>query len=507
VRTSFEQTGEIASLDLLAALLDLARDRGIGGVRFERPGDLVVFGFESGDLVFCLAPERSSPGQILIRSGKIQPESYRSLAVPEGEDRFSVAVAAGVVSRREAAWAQKISAVEALAGLLAWTDGTYLVSDAAPSTSGDFRLPVPRWVLELFLRSRDRSFVMQHLGPLETVLHKAEDFTNSFAALGLTADADSVVARVDGKRTVSEVAGYGSTDEFSVFKLMAALVTLGLLRPEWDQPFPAEAPAAAETPAPPRETVPPDEPFPEPPAPPADLPEPVAAIPLFAVTAPEPGGAGEGLADEVLKPPAEQETQTKQRSLTGRFVVLGIFVFAGLAGAFLYWGLPKGASRQEPGNVGEVRPAQELPSPKAQSATAETSTEKVIPSVEVPPPSPAPAPAPTRPRDADSWETLAQKGEREFAHPGKSRFTIQLEIACQPETLRKAFAQPRAREEMWIVPFSHQGRSCYRVLWGRFHNREAAHSALAGVPRGFSEGNNRPAVIALGPTAGGRKGR
>lgn len=558
MREAFGTTGEIASLDIVAALLEVARERRTASVRFLRPGEEVLFGFRDGDLVSVAAPERYSPAEILIRSGKIQAETYRRLTVAEGGDRFAIAISSGVVSRREATWAQKIAAIEALASLVSWTTGTYSWHEAAAAGETDFRLPVNRWVLEFFLRSRDRSFVMQRLGPTDAVLVRTERFDEEFPTLGLTADADAVVGLVDGKRSIAEIARRSPSEEFAVFKLLAALLSLALLRPEWDR-APIETPApisvlppgvtegARDRPEEPPAAVAPPSAFP--PTAPESFPEPVvpAAPPLvpevnlFALTAPveRPGDGGlEAEASEAFGAPGpapEEPLTERPRRRPASLVAAAIFCLAAIAVAIslsrrreaapsaataaLDRRAPRGtgprpvAGRLPPAPVPATPPhATEKPAASLEPGFGERavapgrppaagrSPEKSAPEASTPKPSEAgsgkaPAAVPSS-REPD-WPELAERGRRIFEHPQANRFTVQLEIACEPETLRKAYAQDRSGREIWITPYTFRGRRCYRVLWGKFASREAARDAASEVPKIFREGRNRPAVVAL----------
>jgi septal ring-binding cell division protein DamX len=90
-------------------------------------------------------------------------------------------------------------------------------------------------------------------------------------------------------------------------------------------------------------------------------------------------------------------------------------------------------------------------------------------------------------------------------HPGKYRYSIQLELACESSTLDKAFAADPDRRHLWIAPSSFRGRRCYRVLWGKFADLASARGAKGAVPALFARDGNRPTVVALGPAAAGGK--
>src|SRR5207253_2077967 len=93
---------------------------------------------------------------ILVRAGKLDAAALERLSVPEGTDGALAALQAGILTRREWRWGEKIRAIEVLADLLGWNDGKYYYDSEARPQAGDFTLTIPRLVLELFLRSRDR---------------------------------------------------------------------------------------------------------------------------------------------------------------------------------------------------------------------------------------------------------------------------------------------------------------------------------------------------------------
>src|SRR5262249_3977565 len=124
----------------------------------------------------------------------------------------------------------------------------------------------PRLLLELFLRSRDRSLIDHQLGAPDQTLVRGELFDAEFPAFGLTADAESVVRLIDGRSTATEIAEKAPADEFAVRKLLAALVTLGLVHPVPAAPrVPEWPPARDREPEPePEPAFREDEPAPEP---------------------------------------------------------------------------------------------------------------------------------------------------------------------------------------------------------------------------------------------------
>ena len=234
MRTAFEAEGEIRGTDLLAALVALWRDSANGTLQFSRSGATAAFELAAGEIVgtSCSDP-RFETAAILLRAGKLDEATLERLKAVEGTDRAQSALQAGVLTRREWRWGEKIRAVEILSDLLTWLDGEYWLFRTGAREGGEFRLSIPRLVLELFLRSRDRGLVLHYLGGVDVPLSRAGHFDAEFATFGLTPDAESVVRLIDGKSTAAEIASEAPADAFAVEKLLAALVTLGLVHPEF----------------------------------------------------------------------------------------------------------------------------------------------------------------------------------------------------------------------------------------------------------------------------------
>jgi hypothetical protein len=255
MKNVFESEGEIREVDPLAALVTCWRERTTGTLRFARGASECGFDLDEGEVVAVVSSDpRFETAAILVRAGKLSTEAVERLA-PQGGDPALAALQTGLLTRREWKWGEKIRAIEVLSDLLAWSDGRYAFDAGARPKAGDFRVPVPRLLLELFLRSRDRNLVDHQLGSPEQTLVRGERFDVEFPTFGLTADAESVVRLIDGRSTAAEIAEKAPADEFAVRKLLAALVTLGLVHPV------PVAPAWPTDRAPEREFQP--EPFPQ----------------------------------------------------------------------------------------------------------------------------------------------------------------------------------------------------------------------------------------------------
>lgn len=230
MRTDFETSGDIRDVDLLAAFVGFWRRRSSGAISFSRAAASAAFGLAEGEVASVSSSEaRFESSAILVRAGKLDGAALERLSIPEGTDGALAALQTGILTKREWRWGEKIRAIEILADLLAWPDGKYYFDADARPVAGDFTLTIPRLLLELFLRSRDRNLIEHQLGPSNAPLVRSADFDREFSSFGLTADAESVVRLIDGHSSAEEIAQAAPAEDFAVRKLLAALTTLGLV--------------------------------------------------------------------------------------------------------------------------------------------------------------------------------------------------------------------------------------------------------------------------------------
>ena len=609
MRTTFGPEGEIRGTDLLAALVALWRENASGSLQFSRSGAMAGFELAGGEVVSASSSDsRFETGAILVRAGKLDASALERLSPQEGGDRARTALQAGLLTKREWRWGEKIRAVEVLSDLLTWLEGDYTFFRTTLREPGEFRLTIPRLILELFLRSRDRGLVLHYLGGADAPLVRSASFDTEFATFGLTSDAEAVVRLIDGKSTAAEIASEAPADAFAVEKLLAALVTLGLIHPEYagEAPMPRptipaappdieppeapsdETPAEAleEVPAAPVEpeaeealaAVPPeperyelaestDEPAPEPVAnldepPEKEEPEEPSASEEPSLDGLEPeidlteqprsdyesqiaGGSGGHEAQEDLDTgPSELyeaspfdrplDTTTgvgglerpRTRSLSPilwLLVLLGaalgaILVFrsrahqeATAAGPAPATAVPTPAAAAAP----EVRVATGVPIAAATALPTRASAATAVPTAvatrraptsaaQSPRPTAARAPAPANASEASAsstarqpWLDRASRDQKRLAGEAKTRYAIQLELVCETQSLVDAFKHDRPSGTMWLMTTDFHGRTCFKVLWGRYSSLEAAKRVQGRTPAFFSTPHNRPAVVAV----------
>jgi hypothetical protein len=556
MRTAFEREGDIRSVDLLAAFATLWRRRSSGVLRFSGPGDSLRFDVLDGDVVRVSA---SDPGfdaiEVLLRAGKLDATALEGRRLPSGKDRALAAREMGLLTERDWRWGERIRAVEILAHVVAWLEGSYAFDSSARPEAGELTVGIHRLILEVFLRSRDRAFVHHALPAVDAPLQRAADFEEKFGTLGLTQDALAVAAAIDGRSTAAEISRRTPPDPFSVEKLLAALATLGLLHPEY-----AAEPARA-TPGPEAEGVSETAPESEMPAPslpnPAptpvendladepeiDLPlgtpvlpsEPEPALVAWESAPPEPMDQRLDLAAGEISPPA-------RRPIPAAVWVL-LVLAAAVGGLLLLRAREMGTALPAPFPTALPAPPTAVPAlapsapafpttlpttlPTADSTPVPTPIPTALPTV-VPTPVPTAVPsppalatavvpaavpptrvrtptaAPRRPTSAPAraasgrtraeWLALAERDRLLLQQQPHALFSIQLELVCELPSLTEAWRFDR-RGEMWLAPAEHGGRPCFRVFWGRYLDLDSARRAKSSVPRFFFTPTNHPAVV------------
>jgi hypothetical protein len=528
MRTSFAAAGDIRDVDLLAAFVGFWREKRSGSVRFSRAAASAGFDLSTGEVTAVFSSEpRFATAAVLMRAGKLEAGALERLSVPEGGDAALAALTAGILTKREWRWGEKIRAIEILSDLLLWPDGNYLFDAETHAARAESALPIPRLVLELFLRSRDPNLIEHQLGSSEAPLLRAPGFEEEFTTFGLTADAESVVRLIDGRASATEISRTAPSDQFAVLKLLAALATLGLVRPAQTLPGRALRTAAEARPVPGE-----PDPWPDRPAwgvssrgePPEEA-EPTAALTEIPVLAPAPG-AGEGIEaspeeetsaesfDSDFSLPQERPFSEKG-SRPGRPATLVWLLGILLAGiAITLFVRSRALPRQEPVS----KPPATIVAPPPPSPR-----KALVPTL---PPTPAAVPVPSAqakasarpPRAASTppvarqqnvagaglndaarqqWVKRAEHDRKRLASEPATRFAIQLELACEVSSLTKSWKHDRPAGSMWLLVTPHRGRDCFRVLWGRYRTREAAMRAKADIPPFFVTPSNRPRVVAV----------
>jgi hypothetical protein len=546
---SFE--GSIGEIDLVRRLVDLGRERFTGAIRFERDGIIKIVYLKGGDVLSASTNDRAdSIDEILLRAGKIDREHVKQALAKrkENETLGDALLGLGFITRKELAWARRVQAIGILRSVRSWSNGSYtIVADYLPKREEGTLFPLPQIIVELIVTEQDRKPIEKAMDGGSAIFTKSADFDAGFERLGLNEEAVQIVVQVDGKRTAADVANAAGKDAFNAYKLLEALRALGLLSklqvkdefafatdavtdgedawtsranelmtaadtedldlgvPSQDEP-PVIEPAA---PAAVAATLAAKEPqwgfddarqaSPPPPSPPPPAP---AHSPV-----PAPPRRTQHVAPRTL---SATQTQRKRqisnaapppkRSRAPVFTLIVLMLIAAAGYAFwTWWSGQQGAIAQaRPSGLKPVATQSTLPRATVQSRPAPSlSVAQAIPpapQATPPPKTPPPQPAivsaaPQSSPAAGRYEAMAQ----EFARTASGNFTVQFELVCQTSSLAKAVQAGGAN--VWFVPISYRGQTCYRVFWGRFPTREAAMAAWVKIPSSIR--GAKPVVVAV----------
>lgn len=297
-----------------------------------------------------------------------------------------------------------------------------------------------------------------------------------------------------------------------------------------DQPEPEEEPASPEAPTPSPFT------FLAPEEPPREAsfsePEPGLTTPILDM-APRPETPSDlpvGNVADLLLPPPKQPPPPRPlpRKSYGKLALAAAAILVVAGGALGGWWYlnrkPAKSAAAHPSAEEPPKPSQAKPVPKPsvpapsnsasplQSAPAnplppppDDAAAKPVQVPVAPPAAPAPktpSPAPVAPLGSGARDLLQAGKYPEAARAfqselkgTKAAFTIDVEIACQPETIQKGFAASQGNSAYMVVPYNFRGRNCYRVLWGTYATQKEAESALQKIPAHFLGDQHPPKVV------------
>ena len=161
-------------------------------------------------------------------------------------------------------------------------------------------------------------------------------------------------------------------------------------------------------------------------------------------------------------------------------------------------------------------PAMASPAP-APNQTPTMPSAPVPEPVQPPPPSAAPVqvsvpaptvalpatPAPPRTAPAGDGQRLLASGRYPEAAAGflgewgksQSGYTVEIEVACQADTVAKGTAAAAGKAEYAILPYDLKGRACYLVVWGTYPDKASAEAALGQLPALFHPPAAQPRVV------------
>ncbi|MEW5806775.1 MAG: hypothetical protein AB1756_05455 [Acidobacteriota bacterium] len=92
---------------------------------------------------------------------------------------------------------------------------------------------------------------------------------------------------------------------------------------------------------------------------------------------------------------------------------------------------------------------------------------------------------------AREWGRLMTSGEVQ------NDYTIQLLIACQRQTILRAFKNVRGTDKLFYVKCRYKEMTCYKLCMGIYTSRSEAEAGRLQIPEYFTGTGNRPMVTSI----------
>jgi outer membrane biosynthesis protein TonB len=480
--------------DVLAALYRSGRT---GALRVERGVFLKTLYVQDGQVAYASSNAQSDRlGEVLIRHGLLTPEQLDD-AMKRLQPDVSlgkILVQLGYLSPKELVQGAHLQVTAVVDSLFQWTEGTYhFMEGPLPKQVVNLHIPLPALVLEHTARHAPVAWVRRYLPEdQEARASLLEAFYRVQPEMNLPSNFEEVFTWLDGRSTVEEIAAQTGLEAFFVAKVIVGLGILGLAEVTLT---PRPAPTLETAPAGPEAlpVSPTTEAVPEPTETlSVEAPEPEPTTPSGEAPVPSPTRPFAG----VVTVPQRRYRQRMAAAARLRRLAIAVFLTVlavGLSGLALWLWLQGRSPQPTPLEVPVTRP---LPSsPPAPTPPAPSPEKPPMPSsapsppsppVESPPPTPSPpvtvetrmpagpGPEVTRLIEQKDLPAAARRSSEWLRRQDPQAWTVQVELACRSETVLQALRQVRNPEQMYILPKSFRGQSCYVVGYGLFQDPSAA---------------------------------
>jgi hypothetical protein len=227
--------GDLAELDVASLLGRLLQSRFTGRVQLRRTGAEKTVHFEDGRPIFATSNlPHDRMGDLLYREGKItreQQQRARDLVVESGRRMGEILVEMGFLKPRELLPAVRHHIEDILYSLFAWDSGEFAISPGDPPGE---RIRLTRHpaaiVLEGVRRKYGAELLETRLGsPAAVVAVRSSRQLGAIAAVAdLSPPERAVMQKLDGERTIEQVAEAAQVEHVVALQLAFALVALGV---------------------------------------------------------------------------------------------------------------------------------------------------------------------------------------------------------------------------------------------------------------------------------------
>lgn len=232
--------GSLQEVGFIQLILDSMGAKLTGMIRLEDGSIIKVVYLQQGNVAFASSNEKTDRlTEVLKRAGKLTPEQieHAQARLRPNVSLGKTLVELGYINPKDLLWGARMQVESILHQLLFWTQGNYQVIEGPlPKEIVSLNMPVPQIVFDGILKTRDRDWVLQHIGSPQSVFQLDSNFHERNALYKLPVD--DTVSRMNGKRSLEEIAQASGQDTFEVCKAVTALYILDMV-----QKAPGKAPA------------------------------------------------------------------------------------------------------------------------------------------------------------------------------------------------------------------------------------------------------------------------
>lgn len=222
-----------------------------------------------GAVTFATVGRDNDLGSVLVRGGFVPEVEWSTIANdPEPTDRLADVLGRTDVDADRLRRYLTVQTEESVFELDCWRAGDlHLEADGDISIASMFRYPTSSLLESLETRRGAWAGLLETLGSPDRIVHQAPMHADDDREMRVSRSQLSLLSRVDGDRSIRELAREFGTGLFQTCKVVASLLDCGLVLLSADRVVPTPDRPAVDTRAPSAPTREPDQPSDVPPAP------------------------------------------------------------------------------------------------------------------------------------------------------------------------------------------------------------------------------------------------
>ena len=189
--------------------------------------------FSEGNIVYASSNgEKDKLITILIKYKKLSPEQLDA-ALRQMDKNISLGrnlVNMGFITHKELIWAVKVQVISIIHSIVVLKQGNHLFNEG-PLPDGVINLPLNtmKVIFDSIIMFQDREWIAEQILNPETIYKKTLLFEEGKNRLITNTELLEVAEAIDGKRTLADLTGMTTLEDFKVFKLLYALKFLTLI--------------------------------------------------------------------------------------------------------------------------------------------------------------------------------------------------------------------------------------------------------------------------------------